>query len=145
MENDGTTYIHCGADNKTGEVVSGSLGTVKTPYNITVDAVYSAFSNPGGPTLPGALGSLDCDCEAIYAEDPVTAKACKVCMALQLNNICNPKVALENPSYSCAVPVPNTKDLYFNCGLSGPYLQNGTLIVDTETAQVVLAALQDTN
>jgi hypothetical protein len=69
--------------------------------------------------MPGALGTMNCDCDKIYEDDDITAKACKVCMALQLNNLCDTKLVLENPSYSCAVPIPKNTELYINCGLSG--------------------------
>ncbi len=70
---------------------------------------------------------MNCECDAIYSEDPNTAVACKVCNILQVTEICNTTAALEDSAYSCTAPVllkgskgKITKpDLYVNCGLSG--------------------------
>ena len=52
----------------------------------------------------------------------MSAKACKVCNALQLTGLCNPKKVLENPRYSCVASVPDNPGIFVNCGLAGGWL-----------------------
>lgn len=54
-----TTYINCYNGTYT---FMENLGNISTPYNVQVPAVFNAFSSPGGPALPGAIGTMACAC-----------------------------------------------------------------------------------
>ncbi|GAB4819409.1 hypothetical protein N2152v2_006455 [Parachlorella kessleri] len=144
-----TSYIEC-LNGTSGKWVvrDGLLGNISTPDGTYVPAVYNAFSTPGGASLPGALGTENCDCDAIYGETD-SAIACKVCNILQVSQICNTTQALDDTSYSCTAPVLlkagkgkiSHPDFYVNCGLSGAYIQNGTVTAGKAVAAVVLGAI----
>ncbi len=102
---------HTGSSSQVGECL---------PYNLL------HLPCTAGASLPGALGTENCDCDAIYGETD-SAIACKVCNILQVSQICNTTQALDDTSYSCTAPVLlkagkgkiSDPDFYGNCGLSG--------------------------
>lgn len=125
------------------------LGFAETAYGYNVSQVFNAFSGPtGGPALPGAIGTMNCDCSALYPEDTITRNACAGCNALQMTAVegCDPREAITNQNFSCIAEIPKRPSLYINCGVAAPFIQvaiNGTVKSGPAEKAIVGAALED--
>lgn len=109
-------YIQCNGQGN-GTLVEGELGTLPAPG--TQQPVPAVFNNASSTaSLPGALGTRDCDCQTAYGKDTGLVQACEVCQALQVAGLCGGSAAASNGG-NCTAPLPGSDSKHIRCDASG--------------------------
>lgn len=112
------SYIACAGGK--GAVLA-DLDIIATPNGAWVPAVFqnlSTVANVSDRAVPGAIGTIGCNCTALY-EDPESAVACAVCGLIQDAGFCTPEATDDLSSFSCQAPYPGNTSLFVNCGIGG--------------------------